>query len=31
MMPQVVPQDPQKLRDPAAWYGDYAEPPPRSG
>jgi hypothetical protein len=25
MMPQVVPQNPQKLRELAAWYRDYAE------
>ena len=25
MMPQVVPQDPQKLRELAAWYREYAE------
>jgi hypothetical protein len=25
MMPQVVPQNPQKLRELAAWYREYAE------
>ena len=25
MMPQVVPQNPEKLRELAAWYREYAE------
>jgi hypothetical protein len=25
MMPQVIPQNPQKLRELAAWYREYAE------